>query len=85
MPYIAPALPGYDAHIVFPHLAGYGFNAEWLRRQQELAVESGNAGVSFDTLNGYTEGYNIFPTEENGDTIARWARETIAVHRRHWI
>jgi hypothetical protein len=85
MPYIAPALPGYDAHLVFPHLAGYGFNAEWLRQQQELAVQSGNAGVSFDTLNGYTEGYNIFPTEENGDTIARWARETVAAHRGHWI
>jgi hypothetical protein len=85
MPYIAPALPGYDARHVFPGLPSYGFNAEWLRQQQELAVDSGNAGVSFDTVNGFTEGYNIFPTEEDGDTIARWARETVAAHRRQWL
>jgi hypothetical protein len=85
MPYLSAPLPGYDAHRVFPHLASYGFNPEWLRQQQELAVESGNAGVSFDTVNGFTEGYNILPTEEDGHTITRWAHETIAAHRRHWI
>jgi hypothetical protein len=85
IPYIAPLLPGYDAHIVFPHLATYGFTADWLRRQQELAVANGNAGVSFDTLNGFTEGYNVYPTEEDGDTVTRWARESVTAHRRFWI
>lgn len=38
-----------------------------------------------DTLNGFTEGYNVYPTEEDGDTITRWARETVAAHRAHWV
>lgn len=84
IPYIAPLLPGYDAHIVFPHLGIYGFNADWLRQQQQLAVDNGNAGVSFDTANGFTEGYNIYPTEEDGDALTVWARETVAAHRENW-
>jgi hypothetical protein len=48
-------------------------------------VRNGNAGLCFDTLNGFTEGYNIYPTEENGDTITRWARESVAAHRTFWI
>lgn len=85
IPYMAPLLPGYDAHIVFPHLATYGFTADWLVQQRKLAVESGGSGLSFDTLNGFTEGYNVYPTEEDGDTITRWARETVAAHRAHWV
>jgi hypothetical protein len=85
IPYLAPLLPGYDAHLVFPDLATYGFTPDWLRQQQELAVENGNAGVCFNTLNGFTEGYTIYPTEEDGDTITRWARDTVAAHRAFWI
>lgn len=85
IPYLAPLLPGYDAGLVFPHLGAYGFTADWLRQQQDLAVRNGNAGLCFNTLNGFTEGYNIYPTEENGDTITRWARESVTAHRNFWI
>ncbi|OLF10836.1 hypothetical protein [Actinophytocola xanthii] len=85
IPYLAPLLPGYDARIVFPHLGSYGFTTDWLRQQRDLAVNSGNAGVSFTTLNGFTEGYVVYPTEENGDTITRWAAEAVDAHRAHWI
>ncbi|HEV2779879.1 MAG TPA: hypothetical protein VGX25_10820 [Actinophytocola sp.] len=85
IPYVAPLLPGYDpTPEVFPDLTAYGFNADWLSQQRELAVRNGNAGVSFDTLNGFTEGYNTYPTEEDGDTITVWARESVAAHRRFW-
>lgn len=84
IPYLAPLLPGYDAHIVFPHLATYGFTADWLRQQRELAVANGNAGLVFDTLNGFTEGYNVYPTEEDGDVITTWARESVTAHRALW-
>lgn len=85
LPYIATAIPGFDAHRVRPDLARYGFNAGWLRQQQQLAVANGNAGLAFDPVNGFSEGYNIYPTEEDGDTITRWARETVTAHQANWV
>ena len=37
IPFIAPILPGYDAHIVFPppRTTIYGFNPDWRLRQQQ--------------------------------------------------
>jgi hypothetical protein len=70
-------IPGYDAHIVFPGTGLYGFNPAWLRAQRQLAVEFGSSGLSVDTWNGYTEGYAIPPTEEDGDVHLKWLRGTI--------
>lgn len=84
IPYVATIIPGFDAHLVRPGQPAYGFHAEWLRQQRILAVDNGNAGVAFDPVNGFTEGRTIYPTVEDGDTIARWARETVAAHHIRW-
>ncbi len=77
IPFIAPLMPGYDAHVVFPKMGIYGFNAPWLKRQTDLALHYETAGISFDCWNGWTEGYAIPPSIENGDLLFRWAQETI--------
>jgi hypothetical protein len=88
IPFIAPILPGYDAHIVFPppqhDTAIYGFHPDWLLRQQQLAVEFGTDGLSVDTYNGWTEGHAIPPSLEDGDTQLDWLHETIAALRHRW-
>jgi hypothetical protein len=82
IPFIAPAIPGYDAHIVFPDSGTFGFNPTWRRRQLELAVEFATAGLSLDTWNGWTEGYAIPPSREDGDVHREWARATVRAVRR---
>jgi hypothetical protein len=86
IPFIAPILPGYDAHIVFPppRTTIYGFNPDWRLRQQQLAVEFGTDGLSVDTWNGNTEGYAIPPTLEDGDIHLEWLHETVAALRERW-
>jgi hypothetical protein len=77
LPLIAPLLPGYDAHLVFPKLPIYGFSDAWRRRQKELAVQYETDGVSFDIWNGWTEGYAIPPSVEEGEVNFQWAKEAI--------
>ncbi len=76
LPLIAPIMPGYDAHHVFP-LPVYGFNAAWRQRQKALAVRYETDGLSVDIWNGWTEGYAIPPSVEEGDVNLRWVRETV--------
>jgi hypothetical protein len=83
VPLIAPILPGYDAHIVFPDHGVYGFNDRWLRHQRQLAVAHETAGLSIDTWNGWTEAYAIPPSVEDGDRLMRWATDVVeAVNRK---
>lgn len=77
IPLIAPILPGYDARRVFPGLPVYGFNAAWRQRQKALAVRYETDGLSVDIWNGWTEGYAIPPSVEDGDANLRWVRETV--------
>lgn len=77
LPLIAPVIPGYDAHIVFPGSGVYGFNATWRTRQKELAVKYGDGGVSIDTWNGWTEGYAIPPSVEDGSVHMHWAQQVV--------
>ena len=84
IPMIAPIIPGYDAHIVFPKNGVYGFNPRWRRRQQELAVRYETAGLSIETWNGWTEGYAIPPSVEDGDTHMQWVRQVVAGLRAKW-
>lgn len=86
IPFIAPVLPGYDAHLVFPfpRTTVYGFNPGWRLRQQQLAVEFATAGLSVDTWNGWTEGYAIPPSQEDGDTHLDWMHDTVAAVRERW-
>jgi hypothetical protein len=85
IPLIAPVIPGYDAHIVFPGTGVYGFNPDWRLRQQQLALEFATDGLAVDTWNGWTEGYAIPPSEEDGDVHLDWLRGTVADLSRHWM
>ena len=83
VPLIAPIIPGYDAHIVFPGSEQYGFNEKWLRLQKNLVVAHETAGISIDTWNGWTEAYAIPPSVEDGDVHMEWATDVIeAVNRK---
>jgi len=79
IPFITTLLPGYDAHIVFPSFGIYGFTDVWLNKQQDLLLKYSNKGISFDVWNGYTEGYEIVPTVEEGDRIYQWAKGVIGL------
>lgn len=79
LPFITPLLPGYDAHLVFPSLGRYGFTGSWLNNQKSKLLFYPHKGVSFDVWNGYTEGYTIVPTTEDGDRIYVWAKDIIAL------
>jgi hypothetical protein len=78
IPFIAPIMPGYDAHKVFPTAPVYGFTASWRERQAALAVEYATGGLSMDTWNGWTEGYAIPPSVEEGDVNFQWASEVVS-------
>ena len=82
IPLIAPIMPGYDAHLVFPNLPVYGFNAAWRQRQKALAVRYETDGLSIDIWNGWTEGYAIPPSVEDGDVDLRWVRDTVRAIKR---
>jgi hypothetical protein len=84
LPFLAPVLPGYDAHIVFPGTGVYGFHPQWLIQQQRLAAEFATDGLTVDTWNGWTEGYAIPPSQQDGDRLEQWARATVAAARRRW-
>jgi hypothetical protein len=70
--------PGYDARIVFPHAGSYGFTKEWRDAQKRLALRYSTGGVSLDLWNGWTEGYAIPPSREDGDANYRWATDLIS-------
>lgn len=84
IPFLAPVIPGYDAHIVFPDNGVYGFDPRWLSRQRDLATEFATDGLTVDTWNGWTEGYAIPPSQEDGRTHLEWVRSTVAAVRRQW-
>jgi hypothetical protein len=78
IPFITPFLPGYNAHIVFPDADIYGFSDTWLNSQKNRLLQYPNQGVSFDCWNGYSEGYAIVPTVEDGMRIYNWAVSIIS-------
>ncbi len=77
IPLIAPIMPGYDAHLVFPDLPSYGFNATWRQRQKELALQYQTAGISIDIWNGWAEGYAIPHSREEGSTNLLWVQDVL--------
>jgi len=77
IPLIAPIMPGYDAHLVFPDLPSYGFSATWRQRQKELALKYQTAGISIDLWNGWAEGYSIPPSMEEGSTNLEWVQDVL--------
>lgn len=78
---IAPILPGYDARLVFPDAGARGFHDQWRRGQKDLALEYATAGISVDCWNGWTEGYAIPPSREEGDVGLRGVRDVVDAAR----
>ena len=80
VPFILDVSPGYDAHIVFPK-ADYSYwripnDVIWHNGQtQMIATMAGtNAirGITFNTWNGFTEGYAAMATLEYGAQSYSW-------------
>ena len=77
VPVVLDLAPGYDGHIVFPGSKIWGNNEGWRRRLEGLwYVDPRNAyvGISYDTWNGYTEGYVAMPSDRNHYDDYRWIK-----------
>lgn len=74
LPVILDADPGYDAHLMWENAERWGNDDHWrglLSTLRALPVR----GIVFNTWNGYTEGYAMVPTQEDGDANFRWMQE----------
>jgi hypothetical protein len=82
VPYILDVSPGYDAHIVFPaaDLSYWRIPNDqiWHNAQAQMIATSAGSiairGITFNTWNGFTEGYAAMPTLEYGDQTFVWLR-----------
>jgi hypothetical protein len=74
MPVILDISPGYDAHVVFPGSKRYGHNTRWRAAVSGLRTEQ-VIGITFNTWNGYTEGYAAMPTLQYGADTFQWLQK----------
>ncbi|MFN8445381.1 MAG: hypothetical protein U0175_31620 [Caldilineaceae bacterium] len=74
VPVILDLSPGYDAHIIFPGAKRYGNDALWRFALSGFRTQQVK-GITFNTWNGYTEGYAAVPTLEFGDAAFQWIQE----------
>lgn len=65
-PFMFPAIPGFDDHLVRPPGTIYGFTPQWSEQMENLAKKYQIAGITLDIWNGFTEGYVFVPTVERG-------------------
>jgi hypothetical protein len=88
VPFILDISPGYDAHIIFPpkppNIDTYfriGNNEIWHNGQTQMITATAGAnsirGITFNTWNGYTEGYAAVPTLERGDQAFTWLQSLL--------
>jgi hypothetical protein len=78
LPVVYDVTPGFDGRFVWAEL-GTGFwgdnyaytSVDWRNLQSE-SRDPDFIGMSFNTWNGYTEGYAAVPTVEHGTTIYTW-------------
>lgn len=75
IPFIQDISAGYDAHIVFPNSVIYGNNAEWREANRLIVTKLLSQGITFNTWNGYTEGYAGMPTNEYGSGTYLWVND----------
>jgi hypothetical protein len=75
IPFIQDVSAGYDAHIVFPGSVIYGNNAEWREANGLIVTKLLSQGITFNTWNGYTEGYAGMPTVEYGSGTHEWVHD----------
>lgn len=74
VPVLLDVSPGYDAHRVFPGSKRYGQNEEWRTALSALHTAP-IKGITFNTWNGYTEGYAAMSTLEYGDAVFQWLQK----------
>lgn len=81
VPVILDVSSGFDGRIVWKSL-GTGFWGDNLNYTEDRwrnwlsqLKGSGIRGITFNTWNGYTEGYAAVPTTEHGVTIYNWLRD----------
>ncbi len=72
IPFIQDISPGYDAHIVFPGSPVYGNNNDWRDGLSQLINNLERESITFNTWNGYTEGFAGVPTLQYGDATYYW-------------
>ena len=71
VPVLMDINPGYDAHVVFPGSAHYGYTSEW--RGWFVSMWSpAFSGVVYNCWNGYTEGYAGMRQQISGDRDFAW-------------
>jgi hypothetical protein len=85
VPIIMDLTIGYDGHLVFqpgPHQPSgiWGNNASWQTELLRMKPDT-FTGVTFNTWNGYTEGYAVVPTTEFRESAFRWVQRVT----RHWF
>jgi hypothetical protein len=81
LPVILDVSSGFDGRFVWRSLGSsfWGDNLDYTSSDWRNALSAlkgeGYVGVTFNTWNGYTEGYAAVPTEEHGDAIYRWLED----------
>lgn len=83
VPVILDVSSGFDGRIVWKSL-GTGFWGDNLdytedrwRNAMSLLRGPGIKGITFNTWNGYTEGYAAVPTREHGATVYNWLKDLL--------
>jgi hypothetical protein len=69
--FVMDVAPGYDGHLVFPPPKGhtpYGQTAEWRRQLAGMVAAFGQAGMVYNSWNGYTEAMVAVPNLKQGQT-----------------
>lgn len=80
VPVVLDVSNGYDARIVFKDKAFFwGDNLEYTddrwRNWMSQLKGPGVKGITFNTWNGYTEGYAAVPSQEHGWTVYNWLKD----------
>lgn len=84
LPLIYDVSPGFDGRFVWESFGtgfwgdNYSYTSDDWRNLQSEAKGSKFAGITFNTWNGYTEGYAAVPTLEHGTTIYDWLTDLYA-------
>ncbi len=76
IPFLMDVSPGYDAHLVFPGSAYYGYTDRWLEALEQMVQEFGGAPYVYNSWNGFTEGMAGMPLlrRYGGDRYFLWLK-----------
>ena len=84
IPFLMDVSPGYDAHIVFPGSARYGYTATWLEALASMVATEGCDGLAYNSWNGYTEGMAAVPlrAKDGGNLYNEWLKDLVVLPSR---